>query len=97
MGFCCKFWYRTVVDTAINTAACPAKIFADIVAGTAAQGAAGIAGVLLMSGVQTGVLPPFFQKTVLLNGAWTAVMTIARTASAMVAENCCCKCCWDSW
>ena len=46
-----------------------------------------------MSGVQTGVLPPLFQKTVLLNGAWTAVMTVARTASAMVAENCCCKCC----
>ena len=33
-------------------------MFADIVAGTAAQGAAGVAGVLMMSGVQTGVLPP---------------------------------------
>ena len=88
---------ETVVDTVIDTAACPAKILADIVAGTAAQGAAGIAGVLLMSGVQTDVLPPLFQKTVLLNDAWTAVMTVARTAIAMVAENCCCKCCCDSW
>ena len=34
-----------------------------------------------------GVLPPLFQKTVLLNGAWTAVVTVARTAVAMVAEN----------
>ena len=40
---------ETVVDTAINTAAGTAKTFADIVAGTAAQGAVGIAGVLLMS------------------------------------------------
>lgn len=40
---------ETVVDIAIDTAACAAKTFADIVAGTAAQGAAGIAGVLLMS------------------------------------------------
>ena len=85
---------ETVVDTAINTAACSAKIFADIVAGTAAQGAAGIAGALLMSGLQTGVLSPLFQKTVQLNDAWTAVMTVARSDIAMVAENCCCKCCW---
>ena len=53
--------------------------------------------ILLMSGVQVGVLPPLFQKTVLLNDAWTAVVTVAGTAIAMVAENCCCKCCLDSW
>ena len=40
---------ETGVDIAIDTAACAAKTFADIVAGTAAEGAAGIAGVLLMS------------------------------------------------
>ena len=51
---------------------------------------------LLMSGVQMGVLLPPFQKTVLLNDAWTALVTVAGTAIAMVAGKCCCKCCWDS-
>ena len=43
--------------------------------------------ILLMSGVKVGVLPPLFQKTVLLNDAWTAVVTVAGTAIAMVAET----------
>jgi len=40
---------ETFVDTVIDTAACAAETFVDIVAGTGAQGAAGIAGVLVMS------------------------------------------------
>ena len=64
---------ETVVDTAINTAACTAETFAYIVTGTAAQGAAGIAGVLLMSLGKVQVLLLLFQTAVLLNAAWTAV------------------------
>ena len=64
---------ETVVDTAINTAACTAKTFADIVAGTAAQGAAGIAGVPLMSVGKLEVLLPLFENAVVLNAAWTTV------------------------
>ena len=64
---------ETVVDTVVNTASCTAETFADIVTGTAAQGAAGIAGVLLMSVGKLEVLLPLFENAVLLNAAWTAV------------------------
>jgi len=55
--------------TAIDTAACNAKTSAETLAGTAAEGAAGIDGVLLKSVVEMGVLLPLFLKTVLLNAA----------------------------
>ena len=42
--------------TAIDTAACNAKTSAETLAGTAAEGAAGIDGVLLKSVVEMGIL-----------------------------------------
>ncbi len=80
---------ETVAGTAIDTAAYTAKTSAETVAGSAAEGAADIAGILLMSVVEMGVLLPLFWKTVLLSDAWTAVVTVAGTATGTVAENCC--------
>ena len=38
-----------------------------------------------MSGLKVGVLPPLFQKTVLLNDAWTAIAMVAETVAVSVA------------
>ena len=62
MEFCCKICKGCCPrgGTAIDTAAYTAKTSAETVAGIAAEGAADIAGIMLMSVVEMGVLLPVF-------------------------------------